>query len=265
MAPERVDFFVTCYNANVDRVLTPGFLASLAESALFPFSRRVLLINNVDDVSSVVDRAELRRQAGEIDTLVVVDEHLNDALSATGMDAHELGRIAPYSTWAFVAAHVCASEWLLHWDVDCVLTRPSDWVRPSLDRMGVDSRLLVANPAWSTEGAIAESLEHDHDFAIGYGFSDQVFLARRAVLARPIYREQHVASLRYPLAHIAPTFECRVDSYMRVHERLRATFLRAEYRHVGVTGQRYPRETWRERWRRKRYRAQLRRWRNATP
>ncbi len=245
-----VDFCVTCYQATADRVLSPGFIEQLASRHCFPFARRVVIINNVADPSFVVSQAEARRRDGEVDAYYLVDEHLPAAFAATGLDTTALGRVSRYSTWALVAVALDGNPWILHWDVDCELVEPVDWVTPSLERLTQDSRLIVANPAWSTDEAVAESSEHDASFALGFGFSDQVFLARRRDFARPIYRERHVESLRYPLAHIARTFECRVDAYMRTHDRLRATYLGSQYRHVGETGRAYPEPTRFERCRR---------------
>ena len=76
--------------------------------------------------------------------------------------------------------------------------------------------------------------------ALGYGFSDAVFLGRRSEFARPIYRERCLISLRYPLSHIAADFEQRVDSYMRRHRRLRATHTGVIYYHPENVGVSYP-------------------------
>ena len=82
------------------------------------------------------------------------------------------------------------------------------------------------------------------DFSLGHGFSDQLFLARRAELAAPIYTTRCLAELRYPLAHIGPVFESRVDAHMRHHGRLRATWTRARYIHPETNvGGSYPADT----------------------
>ena len=117
--------------------------------------------------------------------------------------------------------------------------------------MGEDAQIAVANPAWDPEAARRESQEVRGDFAVGFGFSDQVFLARRSEFARPIYHRWHLESTRYPLYEIAPTFEARVDAYLRTEGRLRATHLGSRHRHVGPTGTAYPESRRIERWRRR--------------
>ncbi|MEM7262022.1 MAG: hypothetical protein AAF488_08520 [Planctomycetota bacterium] len=260
---EPVDFVVTCYEGTWRKVLAPGFVSGLAERQRWPFHRRLVLINNVDDLASAREAAEARREAGEIDLVVEVSERLDEALEITGLSLEDLGRVAHYSTWALVAVTLDGAPWMVHWDADADLVEPHDWVGPSIDRMQEDPSLLVANPAWSVEDAVAESETHGDGLAYGYGFSDQVFLVRRREFARPIYREQHIESWRYPLAHIAPTFECRIDAFMRNHQRYRLTSLTAEYRHHGPTGASYPHATRRERWRRRWQRYRLDRYRRT--
>ena len=74
-------------------------------------------------------------------------------------------------------------------------------------------------------------LKQFEDFAIGYGFSDQVFLVHTKQLCQPIYKETCIASLRYPLAHMGSIFEKRIDAYMRKNRRLRAIYMPTIYVH----------------------------------
>jgi hypothetical protein len=113
-----------------------------------------------------------------------------------------------------------------------------------LARIEADPRLVVGNPNWAADGsAEADALCRQGEFAIGYGFSDQVFLARRSELGRPIYRNVAPASWRYPMAHVEPVFEQRVDAWMRRTGRLRATFLPVTYYHPDHGRATYPPET----------------------
>ena len=60
------------------------------------------------------------------------------------------------------------------------------------------SATLSANPDWGTGSLDRETLYRDGDFHIGYGFSDQLFLVRRADMNRPIYRHFSLPTWRYP-------------------------------------------------------------------
>ena len=90
---------------------------------------------------------------------------------------------------------------------------------------------MVANPLWEDPTLERTTLAYDGDFALGQGFSDQVYLVRRAEFAAPIYQQRCIARYRYPVSAITYIFEARVDAWMRHHDRLRLTYLPARYRH----------------------------------
>jgi len=248
-----VDLVVNCWERSVDRVLVPGFFASVENQNLRRFARRVAIINNVPDVDEARARAERLREDGEIDEFLVVADEIQSALYRLGLRRADLGRIPHYTDVLLVAVCDEGSEWMLHWDADVRLPNPANWVDPAISLMQRDRRILVANPNWDRPGsdARAEALDEVEGFALGYGFSDQVFLAHRMDLLSASYRRSCPASLRYPLAHIASIFEQRVDAYMRSERRLRATHLAATYLHPDE-GDSHPQTTPLERLRRRR-------------
>jgi hypothetical protein len=132
-------------------------------------------------------------------------------------------------------------DWVVHCDSEVRLREPVDWIAQSIKLMDDDPRLLIANPRWHISPPLPDTLprstfERRGDFAIGLGFSDQLFLGRRSELAAPIYRERCLAAWRYPMIGVTRSFEARIDSWMRHHDRLRATFLGATYVHPAEIG-----------------------------
>ena len=125
------------------------------------------------------------------------------------------------------------------------MKQPHDWVTPSLELMRRDGRVMVANPSWYTPTARHDPLarstyERTGEFALGPGFSDQLFLCRRSELAAPIYKQRCLSSRRYPMAHVCRSFEARLDAWMRHHGRLRASYIDAVYLHPDEIGRGYP-------------------------
>lgn len=256
--PPAVDLVVNTWERDYRQVLAPGRFPELAGQSRFPFARRVALVNNVEDRDDAERRARALVEAGEIDDFAFVADRLPAALAATGLTQRDLEGVRHYSDAPLVAITLDASPWLVYWDAEVRLRQPADWITPSIERMERDPRILVANPAWTDDTLEAETIERDGDFALGLGFSDQLFLVRRAELARPVYRERCVAALRYPLAHVGPVFEARVDAWMRHHGRLRATYTPVTYVHPpGGAGASYPATTFAQRLRRKRNMALL--------
>ncbi len=241
-----VDLVVNCYERTYREVLVPGFFAAKAADQRHAFAMRTALINNVADRSDAERRAQALVASGEIDRYVFVADHLDHALEVTGLTRAELGRIPYFTDFALVAVSIAGPAWMLHVDAEVRMQRPLDWIGPAIELMDRDARVLVANPNWPPPTLERETLADDGPFALGHGFSDQVFLVRRRDMAQPIYADRCIARLRYPLAHVGHIFEARVDAHMRHHGRLRATHREARYEHPVEIGLAYPARSLRE-------------------
>ena len=241
----EVDLVVNVWERSYREVLGGGVFAEIAEQNRHPLARRVALINNVEDRGHAGALAAELVARGEISEFHHVADRLDEALAVTGLTREALGpKILHYSDCSLVAATLPGAPWLLYWDADVRLREPADWITPSLELFAADPRVMVANPAFIDATLEAETRERRGDFALGDGFSDQLFLARRADLARPIYTQRCLAQLRYPMAHIGPIFESRVDAWMRHNGRLRATYTPVTYVHPPAgAGDSYPAST----------------------
>jgi hypothetical protein len=234
-----VDFVVNCYERNFRSVLQPGVVRDLASAQNFEFERVTVLINNVDNPQEAAALAERSR----VDRWFFVSDLLPLGRQLTQFPSTSLRALGHFSDCILAAIAIDGPEWLLYWDADVRLDEPEDWISPSLDRMDGDHRILVANPESALRVERSEAISLDGGFAIGHGFSDTVFLARRTDLAQPIYRYVAPASWRYPLAPWTAVFEQRLDAYMRRTGRLRATRLDTVVRHSGPVGANYPQHT----------------------
>lgn len=230
-----VDLVVNTFERSYRDVLRPGVFSGIADENRFRFARRVALVNNVDDPAHVRELAQPLLDSGEIDELHFVADQLPEAMRVTGITDKDLSRIPHYTDCSIAAVTLPGSPWLLYWDADLHLDPPLDWITPSIEFMEADPRILVASPDWEPSTLEQEMIERRGVFAVTRGFSDQLYLVRRAELARPIYHERCIARLRYPLAHIGDVFEARVDAHMRHHDRLRAIHTGARYTHPADT------------------------------
>jgi hypothetical protein len=240
-----VELMCNCYEGTYRIVLTREYWLRLTLEQQSVLHRRIALINNVNDRAHASKLAEDLLKDGVLDAYFFVADYADRALSEVGLRYTDLGRIPHYSDWAFVAAYVCDSDYLLHWDAEIRLVSPHDWITPCVTRLESDARAFAANPLWSgnrfsLERTRAEAFAEDDTFLLGYGFSDQVYLARSADLRKPIYHHWHPFSLRYPLSHVAGTFEQRVDSAMRRLDRIRITYKHVSYAHPVREGKHYP-------------------------
>ena len=240
-AEPDVDLVVNCFERTYREVLAPGTFPRIEAENRRRFALRTALVNNVDDRADAERRAAALVDAGEIDRVVFVADHLAAALRRTGVAREELSW---HLDWALVAVTVDGPPLVLHWDADVRLREPADWVGPALELLGADPRVMVANPNWEDPTLERQTLEERGRFALSYGFSDQVFLGRRAELGSEIYGQRCVARWNYPYPG---SFEARVDAHLRHAGRLRATFRDAEYLHPVAMGTSWPSRSLRQR------------------
>jgi hypothetical protein len=238
-APD-VDLVVNCFERTYRKVLSPGFLRAITEQNLYSFRHVTLLLNNINRPEEARVMAEARLAAGEITQFFFVAEHLDQALAKVGLTRAKLGPLPFYSDWALVALTVPGSDWIVHWDADVHMEQPMDWIMPSLQLIAHNPAIATANPCWKQADTRREERYRVGSFILSYGFTDQVFLLRRSEFARPIYRFWVPISMRFPVSHVGPYFEQWVDAYMRVHSRLRATYLPATFVHATEEGSAYP-------------------------
>lgn len=242
-----VDLVINCYERTYRDVLQAGFLGERIAQQEYDFAEVTVLVNNVTDSRDARERADRLVASGVATRVELVAEHFSRALTATGLKARHLGRLPHFTDCCLVAMTLSGPDWVVYWDADATLAEANDWITPTLEYMSSYPDIVVGNPNNWLGVARAEALSIDGDFAVGFGFSDVAFMARRMDLARPIYRKIAPASWRYPLAHVEPIFEQRVDAWMRRSGRKRATYLPATVRHPETVGVNYPRAGLRER------------------
>ena len=233
---DLVDLVLNVFERTYRRALEPGSIDAIVADNDHDLARRVVLVNNVLDPADATARAERALARGEIDELHFVADRLEGALRTVGLSRRELEPLLHYSDGPLVAATLPGSPFFLYWDPEARLAHPSDWIAPALDLMRGEPQIMIANPSWELPGPDGrmpgverETVLSRDGFAIGPGFSDQIFLASRASLAAPIYTQRCIADITYPAAHKARVFEARLGAHMRHHGRLRATALQASY------------------------------------
>jgi hypothetical protein len=233
---DAVEFVVNVFERTYRRALEPSAIAEIRGSNGRPSDRLVVLISNVVDRSDAVARAERLVEEHHIDAFHIVEDLLGGALEVAGLRRADLEPLLNYSACLLVASTLTGGPWFVYWDPEARLAEPADWITPALELMRNDERVMIANPSWELPdadgrrpGVEREAILTRDGFALGQGFSDQIFLASRAALSAPIYDQRCIARILYPAAHKGHVFEARLDAHMRHHGRLRATSLAASY------------------------------------
>lgn len=230
-----VDFETNCYENDWRIVLGRHYLRVVLDRCAYPFSRRRLIVNNVRKRRPVEAAAKAAIARGHLDEYLFVEDRADAALDFFELDRTSLGRGYLYSISELVGIHASTADYLLYYKGDSYPNRRYRWIDPAIRLMESRSDLVVANLCWNDrfDEARSESFDRAGEFLVGYGFSDQCFLAKMSVFRAPIYNEQNPASARYP-DYAGDSFEKRADAYMRNHEAKRLTHGSQSYTHKNV-------------------------------
>jgi hypothetical protein len=133
-----------------------------------------------------------------------------------------------------VSIYLCDTDYLAHFSGDTIAQdgMPPNWLNTATALLQKREDVSVVNLAWDSKFSEVDkdAIFLEENFAYGYGFSDQMYVIRAAEFKDHIYTYSHPDSDRYP-KYGGELFEKRVDSWMRVESRLRATSRKWAYQH----------------------------------
>jgi hypothetical protein len=224
-----VTLVVNVYERTWRQALQPGRFRGIGEQNLAEFAERFVLINNVMDRDAVVAAAGALVEAGELTGYRFVADAIDEALRVARLPRRVLKRRGYFLDFGLAMTVTGTQPFILGWDPETELVEPTAWVEPAIQLLEADSSVGSASPIWPARETLAdEAVREDSTWIYNWGFSDQVFLVRRADVAAPIYRAFAPASLARHEAHPF-TFEARLESWQRASGRTRATHRVAEY------------------------------------
>ena len=215
-------------------ILKKGFIKKVMLDLGQNASMRLLFINNVDRPTEVARYADKLIHDGVLDDYVFVDDYASAALDFFKMDREDLGKGYYYSIAELVSIYLCDTDFLAHFSGDATVEDdvPLTWFDAATELLRDRAEVSVVNLAWDLKFSEVDkdSMFLEETFAYGYGFSDQMYIIRSDEFKEDIYTYSHPDSDRYP-RYGGELFEKRVDSWMRVRNRLRATSRQWSYRH----------------------------------
>jgi hypothetical protein len=205
-------------------LLDSDYLRKMIDHHDFPFFERLLVINNVNDVE------EVKKAAKGLFTRYVV---------ANGLPPFSQLRREDFTDWQYynalgplTAIGEAKGEYLLFVTGDVYLKKKVNWIPKALKALS--GKKKVANLIWNDNRAEAkkESYRQTWNFFVSKeGFSDQMFLIRRADFLAPIYSEIREDAAHFPRGDV---WEKRVFSYMKNHDWERITFKGGSYTHENI-------------------------------
>jgi hypothetical protein len=243
--PFPLTFETKCYEYDWKFLLKAGRLKKMIEYCDYPFTERILYINNVNDLNLVKKYADKCVNKNIIDSYIVVEEHTGKVLKAFNIDANSFNGGYYYSIQELVGIYLCKTDYLLHFSGDSLMRLREPWIDDAIIAMKNNPRFFLANPQMSKNvlEAKEESFDEDKLFYYSYGFSDQCYLINVNNYRGDIYNESHPASERYP-KYGGDLFEKRLDSYLRNHNLYRLTSKKSAYRHRNFPKYKWKRWLW---------------------
>jgi len=212
----------------------------MIDNCNYKFDRKILYINNVNDISKVKRIAQKKVDNGIIDKYIIVEEYAAKTLIFFNINKSCFKDGYYYSIAELVSIYLCETDYILHFSSDaCIMKDSHEWIKKTMSLMNEHKEYFVANPTWDMnfEGAKSESFDETDQNYIGFGFSDQCYLVRTSDFRNHIYNETNSESERYP-KYGGELFEKRVDAYMRNHNLYRITSKYTAYIHKN-----YPKES----------------------
>ena len=143
-----IQFDTKVWEGDFRVVLQPHRMRAMIERNKHDFSRRLVMINNVDAMSGAVRRCKALVRSGIIDDFVVVDEHAQAVLDHFELDRNDFGIGYRYSIAELTALYLADSDLILHFAGDSMLDRDHDWVPASIDLLARRPEVAVVNLVW---------------------------------------------------------------------------------------------------------------------
>lgn len=245
-----VAFATSCWERDWKQILFDSEYLAKRQIAnhCFPFAEKILVINNVRNLGLVKRAVRARVDEGVLTRILIADEIAPVMLESfnlkredfqPGPDANKYANVNP--DWIYynalgplIAIHAAKSDYLLYLTGDVRLDQPVPWIEQAIRLMEENPRGKVANLLWNKrhDEAKREAFAKKNGFYLSEkGFSDQLFLIRRADFCAPIYSEIREDAAHFPRGDV---FEKRVFSAMRNRGWLRLTYAKGSYTHENI-------------------------------
>jgi len=240
-----VDFETKCWEKDWRLIADPSYISRMISRCNFPFHKRRVIVNNVEDIRLVAQALDKLVGLNIIDEFVVADERAAGTLAKYEIDPASFAGGYYYSIAELVGINVSSADYVLHFASDAIMEgriRPARWIAQAVEIMGEREDVVVANPAWNWRfrKAAAASQEELANFHVSCGFSDQCYLIKRSVFDAPVYNYDHEDGNIYP-TYGGNLFERRAFCFMRACDKKRITHKSESYWHRNISRMPTPR------------------------
>lgn len=215
-------------------ILQGNYLQTIIERCQTTFADRMLMINNVEDITAVKKAADKLVAKGVLNRYIYVADYADEVLAFFGIRKEDFKGGYYYSIAELTSLYLCETEFLLHFSGDALMRRSSkNWVDAGMEILRTNPKVLLVNALGNNDlvGARKEATYEEAGFLFGKGCSDQNYLVHVPTFKHIDFCTQHPDSdARYP-SYGGELFEKRVDAYMQNNGLVRATSTQESYIH----------------------------------
>lgn len=168
----KILFSTKTWQGDINQIIAGGFQRK-HERCLYPFDKKILILNNVDTPLSSSDIKDMT----EADEVIKADDYAEEALKFFRLTKKDLGVAYIYSICELVELYLAEEfDYVCHFASDTLLSKPFDWITPSIVIM--DNCPDVITTAPNNEDSITYGLKNQF-------FSDQAYLIKVSEWRKP--------------------------------------------------------------------------------
>src|ERR1035437_7042611 len=145
-----VTFETKCWENDWEFILGGNYLDTMIDRCQYPFQEKVLMINNVRNLTMVKRFADKKIKQKTIDAYYVVDELAPKVLDFFNITKESFTNGYYYSIAELTSIYLCKTENLLHFSGDSYMPKNNTrWIEKSLKVFSEREDVIVANPTWN--------------------------------------------------------------------------------------------------------------------
>jgi hypothetical protein len=234
---KTITFETKCWENDWESIIkNGGYQRKLLSFKDNQFDKKILIINNVNDVALVCSEADKLVKQQIIDEWFLVDDYKEEVLNYFNIDFNSFKGGYYYSISELVSIYLSNTDYLLHLssDTNVEINHDSDWVNVGVNIMEKNSKVICANPVWNHSFMNAKSDskgDEDNDWFYIQRFSDQCYLIPLKHFKEKIYNEHNdLSDIHFP-KYGGELFEKRVYSHIMNNDLTTITNKRITYMH----------------------------------
>jgi hypothetical protein len=241
---DNITFFTQCYEGDWNAIINQGGYLRKLENINYPFSKKILIITNVNNRELVDSSAKKLKDNNIIDNFYFTDDFSNKVLEHFNIKEDSFDGGYWYSIAPLLAIYLCDTDYMVYLTGDSLNEKNDyDWISSGINMLKINDMVKVVNPVWNHQYSAAKDDENYYislgntltkkydDWSFGMGFSDQCFLIPTDVFKQQIYNENNDLSDIQYAKYTGECFEKRVSSYLKNNKFYRITNNNTTYYH----------------------------------